>query len=235
MRNLLQRIYDFLTGRCLRNISFPGENKASVYLTFDDGPDYDCTPKVLELLKRHEIKATFFVIGNKAKESKDIIERMLLAGHSIGNHTIDHNTTRYFSGPSGIKKWITSSEELLQNDLGISSIGFRSPVGIKTPALNIALKTLNMPLILWNVRFYDTRYGLNVKSVKNKLPDIKAGSIILLHDTHQGAKQNEFLKALEFLIVETKKKGLQFEVLEKNKVHEAYRHKYNINQATLHT
>jgi peptidoglycan/xylan/chitin deacetylase (PgdA/CDA1 family) len=226
MHKLLQRIYDFFTGPCIRTITFQGAPENAIYLTFDDGPVNFCTPKVLDLLKRHDIQATFFIIGKKARNLRPIIERFISEGHKIGNHTIDHDTSRYFSTTHGIKDWLLTSENMLNQDLGVSSIGFRSPVGIKTPILNKVLRTMNMPLILWDVRFYDTRYGLSIKAVTKKLPTIQAGSIILLHDTHKGSKRVEFLEALEHLIIECKKKGLVFLPLSNTLVLNSYLYKY---------
>lgn len=226
MRNLLEKIYDFLTGKCIRRIYPVNTNEKVVYLTFDDGPDADCTPVVLDLLKRLDVKATFFVIGNKALKLKSLTERIIQEGHAIGNHTLDHDTTRYFSDASGIKDWIKESESILTQNLGIHPIGFRSPVGIKTPALNKALRILKMPLILWDVRFYDTTYGLSIKAVNKKMSHIQAGSIVLLHDTHKNERRIEFLNSLEHLIIETKKLGFHFQALDKNKI---------TNQVNRHT
>jgi peptidoglycan/xylan/chitin deacetylase (PgdA/CDA1 family) len=175
------------------------------------------------LLKRHKVKATFFVIGNKALNLKPLTERIIHEGHALGNHTIDHDTKRYFSGATGIKEWIMESEEVFTKNFGVPTVGFRSPVGIKTPPLNEALRILKLPLILWDVRFYDTTYGLTLPAVDKKLEHVRVGSIILLHDTHKGVRQEEFLKSLEFLIVEIKKRGFNFQLLDKSLIKSIYK------------
>ena len=226
MRKLFERIYDFLTGRCIRKIAFSGAPENSVYLTFDDGPSAVCTPLVLDLLLHHKVKATFFLIGQKAISQEPLTRRILAEGHTIGNHSIDHDTRQFFGTQESMKQWLSVSHNIFSQVLKINSIGFRSPLGMKTPPMNSVLKYVKWPLILWDVRFYDTKYGLSKKVVKEKLSTISDGSIILLHDTHVGAKQAEFLSALEYLIIETKKKNLKFLPLEESLVMNSYLEKY---------
>lgn len=222
----IDKLYDFFSGPCIRQIVYDGAPKETIYLSFDDGPDESCTPKVLELLARENIKATFFLIGEKAKAQLGLTQRILSAGHSIGNHSIDHNTKNYFRDASSIRSWLKRSDDLFTKELGLNPVGFRSPAGVKTPALNNVLKGLHWPLVLWDVRFYDTLKGLCHKAVTKKLSSISDGSIILLHDTHQPLKQSEFLSSLEFLIVECKKKNFQFLPLNESMIINSYLHKY---------
>jgi peptidoglycan/xylan/chitin deacetylase (PgdA/CDA1 family) len=219
-------LYDLLTGKCIRKIQFVGAPKNSIYLTFDDGPTSHCTPQLLDLLFKHNVRATFFLIGNKVPNLKNLTERILSEGHSIGNHTIDHDTTRYFSNSNKVSEWIKTSIDFFERELNIKPIGFRSPAGIKTPSLNKILQEMHLPLILWDVRFYDTSLGLEHKSVTKKLSKISDGSIILLHDTHSGKKLSEFLTSVEYLIIECKKKNLNFLPLEESLVHKSYLYKY---------
>jgi peptidoglycan/xylan/chitin deacetylase (PgdA/CDA1 family) len=220
-------LYDYLTGKCIRRIAYKDSPKNTVYLTFDDGPNPLCTPQVLDLLKKHQVRATFFLVGSNAKAELELTKRIQQEGHHIGNHSIDHDTKRYFSGTSGMADWFKESQEIFEKELQIKTIGFRSPAGIKTPPLNKLLSEKNIPLILWDVRFYDTKYGLSVEAVNKKLPSISSGSIILLHDSHQGSKQNEFLLALEHLIIECKKKALSFLPLEESMITSSFTEKYS--------
>ncbi len=220
-------LYDLFTGRCIRKIAFQSAPANAVYLTFDDGPTAHCTPQVLDLLARHNVKATFFLIGKNAGENSELTKRILLEGHRIGNHTIDHDTKHYMGGVGQIAKWVKSSQDFFEHSIKVESIGFRSPLGIKTPPLNKVLAKMKMPLILWDVRFYDTKYGLSKDAVEKKLSSINPGSIILLHDCHVGKKQDEFLEALEYLLVECLKKNLQFIPLEKSYVTKTYEEKYS--------
>lgn len=221
----LHSLYDKITGPCIREIKFSGAPEKSLYLTFDDGPDPICTPKVLQILKEHDAKATFFIIANKAQAYPELIQAIIKEGHTLGNHSLDHDTRNYFKNESQIKEWITKSSELLKT-LQIPSIGFRSPVGIKTPALNKVLKDLAHPLILWNIRFYDTQRTLNLDMINKQIMKIKSGSIILLHDTHTDFKQEPFLKGLVHLISESRKAGFEFSSLSEELISKSYLEKY---------
>lgn len=219
-------LYDKLTGKCVREILFDGSPKNSIYLTFDDGPDAICTPKVLELLNHHKAMATFFIIGQKAKDQPQLIKEIITKGHSIGDHTIDHDTSQYFNNSDKISQWIENSSELIKSELKLNPVGFRSPLGIKTPALNKVLYNKKMPLVLWNIRFYDTKKGLTIKAVNKKLALIKNGSIILLHDTHKNHNLNTFLNSLNYLIVECHKRNFTFLPLTAELIGNSYREKY---------
>lgn len=217
---MFEKIYDCLTGRCVRRIDFPNAPENTVYLTFDDGPDSECTPKILDLLEAEKIQATFFVIASKAQEQTELLKRIQAQGHTIGNHSLDHNTKKYFQSYATLKKWIEDAHAILPQ-----SIAFRSPVGIKTPALNKILHEKKWPLVLWNIRFYDTNYSLTESAVKKKSQKISSGSIILLHDTHH-TQQEMFLKNLKMLIRNCKSKGLKFRALDRELVWKSYIEKY---------
>ncbi len=224
----INSLYDKLTGKCIRKISFEGSPQNAIYLTFDDGPDPVCTPKVLNILNKFQAKATFFVIGQKAKVQKKIISDILSQGHSIGDHTIDHDTSNYFKNERKISNWLEKSSDLLKSELNINSVGFRSPLGIKTPALNKILNQKKIPLILWNIRFYDTNYDLNLKKIDKKLNNLQNGSIILLHDTHKGKNLKKFLEGLEYLICECQKRKYIFLPLTEQLIYKTFLGKYEI-------
>lgn len=222
----IDQFYDLFTGRCIREIKFAGAEENAVYLTFDDGPDQECTLKVLEVLDKYHIKATFFVIATRVAQFPKILERLKSGGHAIGNHSFDHDVKNYFKDAANLNEWIEKAEVIIKDKTESNSIGFRSPIGIKTPSLNKVLNNRRLPLILWNIRFFDTKYGLSQTAVQKKLPDITGGSIILLHDTHKGSTQKEFIESLELLILECQKKKLQFRPLTKDLVLKSYEEKY---------
>ncbi len=218
-------LYDFFTGRCVRTISCPEADPQAIYLTFDDGPHPSGTPQVLSLLKKHQISATFFLIGEKAEASPGLVEQIINDGHAIADHTIDHNTDNYYKGAQMIGAWLDQSSAKMK-ELGLSPVGFRSPLGIKTPALNKELSLRKEPLVLWNVRFYDTNHLLTIERVEKKISSVVPGSIILLHDTHDGEKLRIFLEALDRFIVLCKEKGLRFSPLKRDLIMSSYEQKY---------
>ena len=190
-------ISDLIVGPCLRQI--PSKTK-SIHLTFDDGPNSHCTPKVLDLLKKYNSHATFFLIGNNIKENIDIVNRINNEGHTIGNHSIDHDTRILFKGKKALEKWIEASEDIILKYTGNSSVGFRPPVGIRTPELRLIMKQKNEKPIMWQYRFFDTMFTFTDVKWKKIFHKIKNGDIILLHDTHH--QTDVFLASLENLIKE---------------------------------
>jgi hypothetical protein len=91
--SLYSKLCDMFMGPCIHNIP---SYDLTIYLTFDDGPCLGCTDKVLDLLHEYEVKATFFVIVEKAEDNLDIISRMKKEGHAIGNHSLDHSYSNFF-------------------------------------------------------------------------------------------------------------------------------------------
>ena len=190
-------VSDLIVGPCTRRI--PSEKK-SIYLTFDDGPSSHCTPKVLDLLKKYNAQASFFLIGNNIEKNINIVNRIQNEGHAIGNHSIDHDTKTYFKGKKALEKWINAGEAIILKSTGKPSIGFRPPVGIRTPELRQIMKQKNEKPIIWQHRFFDTTFTFTESAWKKKFNKIKSGDIILLHDTHQ--KHDVFLASLESFIKE---------------------------------
>lgn len=205
---LFNLISDFIVGPCIRNIT---SNDKTIYLTFDDGPNSYCTPRVLDLLNKHNAKATFFVIGNNIKENINVFNQIIKDGHSIGNHSIDHSTTIFFKGKTALKKWIDKSESIILSNSGRPSVGFRPPVGIRTPELRLIMKQENEKPIMWQHRFFDTKKEFTEGRWKKKLHKIISGDIILLHDSHKQA--DVFLASLDSFINKLKEDGFQLKAI----------------------
>lgn len=161
------------------------ENK--IYLTFDDGPIPEITEWVLEELKKHNAKATFFCIGNNIEKYPDIFEKVITEGHSTGNHTFNH-----------LNGWKTSTREYLENTklceesilnlkskiYNLKSKLFRPPYGkIKTSQAK-KLRQLGYKIIMWDVLSadYDTAITPE-KCLDNVLKNVTPGSIIVFHDS----------------------------------------------------
>lgn len=199
-----QSILSRLVGTPLRKIPSPN----AVYLSFDDGPDPELSPRVLDLLREYGVKATFFVIAQKAEKYPQIIQRIQREGHGIGNHSLDHHYSPFFKGPKALFKWVQESETLLKK-IGIhNSVGFRPPVGIRTPELALALRKLEIPLILWQQRSFDKLFKFNSRRAQSLAKRTQAGDIVLLHDVQRQEWQDDFLIGLKTLIEELSKKGL---------------------------
>lgn len=207
---LFNILSDFIVGPCLRNIE---SRDKTIYLTFDDGPNDYCTPKVLDLLNIYNAKATFFVIGNNINKNKDVLNQIIKNGHSIGNHSLDHKTTILFKGKKALSKWIDKGEAIILKNVGQPSIGYRPPVGIRTIELRFIMKQKNEKPIMWQHRFYDTKKIFTKNAWQKKLKKIKSGDIILLHDTHKHTEV--FLESLEGLIQRLIKDGFQLKAIQR--------------------
>ncbi len=161
--------------------------KDAIALTFDDGVDEVITPKVLDILANHNAKATFFLIGENARQHPDLVRRIVNEGHEIGNHTMQHKGTFPMQSSVAMTNEIQECTELLESISGTKIKYFRPPFGVTNPNLAKALKNTSLQSIGWSVRSFDTM-GHPVERVTNRiLNKLKAGDIILLHDNRQGA------------------------------------------------
>ena len=202
----------------------PCVDKNQIALTIDDGPDPDITPKVLAILDLYQIKATFFCIGNKALKWPTICQDIIRRGHAIENHSQQHRHNFSLLGPNGFNNEILSAQNTLTYITGQKPLFFRAPAGLRNPFLNTVLKKLNLTLVSWSARGFDT-CNSDVESVKSKLiGSLKSGAILLLHDgnaalTSQGTPI--ILNVLPDLINVAKKQNLHFVTLKQalNDIH----------------
>jgi len=152
-----------------------------VALTFDDGPDMRFTPLILDVLNEHDIKATFFIMGSRAKEHDEIVRRIHDEGHAIGNHTYWH--------PNLPKEqlerldWeIRETEQVIENIVGFKPKLFRSPYGALNEKMVETLDDLGNKGIGWDVDSLDWKQLPTDVIADNVLSNVSPGSIILMHD-----------------------------------------------------
>ena len=178
--------------------------KDSVFLTFDDGPIPEITPWVLDELKKHNAKATFFCIGENVKTHSEIFQRILAEGHSVGNHTFNHlngwktATSEYIENIEKAKKQMHNSEFKIQN----SRLLFRPPYGKITSKQAKTLQKKGFKIVMWDIISYD--YDTNVseeKCLQNVLKNIRPGSVVVFHDSLKAEKNLRYVlpKVLEFI------------------------------------
>jgi len=185
-------------------------NAKKVALTFDDGPDNIYTGQILTILHRENIKATFFVVGVRAKAHPEVIRRIAAEGHAIGNHTWDHHSISDLT-PNALNNEILQTDSLLTSILGYHPILFRPPYGaIKAETVPV-ISGMGYKIIGWSV---DTRdwAGTSPQQIqKNVLKEVYAGGIILQHSAG-GSKENlsNTVKALPQIISTLKAQGYDF-------------------------
>ena len=166
-------------GATLAGQLFPGArftmppDDGAVYLTFDDGPHPESTPRLLELLAKHEAKATFFCLGQNVEKYPGLYEQIIAAGHSTGNHSWSH--------PNG---WRTTTRNYLADvDRAAGVIDtnlFRPPYGRLTPGQYQKLKK-RYNIIMWTRLFPDYHPGFNPATTNHA--GIRPGDILVMHDT----------------------------------------------------
>ncbi len=167
------------------NYFLPSVNRISgpeVLLTFDDGPDPNTTPRVLDALDAHGVKALFFVIGSKAKAHPEIVHQILDRGHWIGNHTYTHPYDFALSSAQQVRREIDQTNELIRGFIGTSKVFFRPPVGYTNPIIARVVRSMNMKVLGWSKRSFDTVLIDPVMLRKRLLRLTKPGNIVLLHD-----------------------------------------------------
>jgi peptidoglycan/xylan/chitin deacetylase (PgdA/CDA1 family) len=182
----------------------------TIYLTFDDGPTPEITERVLEILDKHHIKATFFCIGDNVRKHPEIVQKILSKQHSVGNHTYSH--LKGWKTPT--KTYISNSEacEIKLNSLFKirNSKLFRPPYGKITPWQSYKLRKLGYKIIMWDVLSKDYDASISAeKCYENVIKNVSSGSIIVFHDSNK-AKEN-VLNSLEKTIETLKSKGFKFE------------------------
>jgi peptidoglycan-N-acetylglucosamine deacetylase len=189
-----------------------------VALTFDDGPDTLYTPLILDILARENVKATFFIIGNRALMHPEIVKREHNEGHIIGNHTFDH----YYLPHSSFSRVISNidhTERIIDSLVGNSPKLFRPPWGAIEKAQVDSLENHGYKVVLWDNN--DPVYEVNA-IVSAIVDNIAPNDIILLHDSNFGNKQDRMVivKAVPLLIDKLKNLGYTFvtaDKIDKNK------------------
>lgn len=175
-----------------------------IYLTFDDGPIPDVTPQVLNILKKYNIKATFFCVGENIVKHPDIFQLLLAAGHRIGNHTHNH-----------LKGWKTPTAHYLQNIEQCQEFTktelFRPPYGQCTPSQFRQIRK-NFEIMMWDVITYDFDQQLTpAQCYQNAIKHTTNGSIVVFHDNIKAIPRLYYAlpKAIEYWVAQ----GFEFRTL----------------------
>ena len=155
-----------------------------IAMTFDDGPNAQLTPKLLDMLKERGIKATFFVVGQNAAEYPDILRRMADEGHEIANHSWSHPALTKLGG-EGVRKQIENTNNAIFAATGKRPVLMRPPYGATSSTLNRRLtEEYGLKVILWSVDPLDWKYRNSNRVYNYIVQNTQPGSIILSHDIH---------------------------------------------------
>ncbi|MBQ0152971.1 MAG: polysaccharide deacetylase family protein [Chryseobacterium sp.] len=181
----------------LKSITRKKTSSKEVAITFDDGPT-EYTLLFLDLLKKHNTKATFFCIGQQIEKYPEIFKRIIDEGHCVGNHSYTHPKNMGFLSASQVLDEIKKCDEVLYTFGNIKNSLYRPPFGVTNPNIAKAIKDGGKISIGWNIRSLDTVITDEKKILKRITKPIKKGSIILLHDTSQKT-YNVLVELLLFL------------------------------------
>ena len=189
------------------------EDEKVLYLTFDDGPTPLITEKALRILEEFDAKATFFCIGDNVRKYPDEFQRVIDAGHSIGNHTYNH-----------LKGWKTDNDVYIENTLEAETVIqrfpipnqepklFRPPYGKIGPLQGKALQKLGYTIVMWDVVSYDWEAEINPETcLDNVLSNTNKGSIIVFHDSVKASEN--MLYALPKTLEYYKERGFEFKAI----------------------
>lgn len=159
-----------------------------ILLTFDDGPDPDTTPLVLDVLQRHHQRAIFFLIGEKVERHPEIVKEIVRRGHIVGNHTWSHSPWANFRGRDYLEQEIRKTDDAIEKACGIRPTLFRPPLGVTPHFLRSLMRKTGHTVVGWDVRSLDTRDVPRSQVLRRIERRMSEGSIILLHDRLRGAE-----------------------------------------------
>jgi len=175
-----------------------------VSITFDDGPNTEFTPRVLDLLKQHNAKGTFFCVGRQVEKHPDLLKRIIAEGHSIGNHTYSHSKSFGFFNLDKVKVELQKTNSIIKVLTGLHMNLYRPAFAVTNPRIEKAIKALQLVSIGWNVRSLDTTPRSEAMILRRITSKIAKGDIVLLHDT-----SDKTVAVLEQLLLFLDKKNLQ--------------------------
>ena len=181
-------------------------------LTYDDGPNDPHTQRLLEVLAKHSVRATFFVIGRFARQRPDIVRELVRAGHAVGNHTFSHPNL-IFTSAERTRKELAECQQALLEATGESPRLFRPPFGGRRPGTLQMVRAAGLQPVMWNVTGYDWSAPPADAIVGKVSHQIGGGDVILLHDgSHagMGADRSQTVIATDRIIAKYKAEGYEF-------------------------
>jgi peptidoglycan-N-acetylglucosamine deacetylase len=187
----------------------------AVALTFDDGPDPDVTPRLLELLRRHKVRATFFVAGARAESHPGVIREILSEGHTLGNHSYHHDPLLMLRSQARLREEVARTQDLL-SAFAVRPLTFRPPVGVTNSRLPGVLRELDLCCVTFSCRAFDRGNRRVARLAEIILRKVRPGDIILLHDVKAkgGDRIEKWLAETEEIVSGLKGQGYRVLPLE---------------------
>jgi len=180
------------------NFSHAATRQHVIALTFDDGPDPRYTPRLLDLLRRHQARATFFVSGGAAARYPQLIRRMVAEGHQVGNHAYHHYDLLTLS-PRRVRQEVAGTQAVLAR-CGVACQALRPPYGFRSPVVYAAAREQGLQVVGWSVSSQDWRRLPAPVIVRRVLARLAPGQVIVFHDGRGDRRQT--VRALALLLPE---------------------------------
>ncbi|WP_228055796.1 polysaccharide deacetylase family protein [Lusitaniella coriacea] len=204
-----KRIYDFslpqaFQGKTIKSVQVPAERKV-IALTFDDGPWPGTTNDILYILKKNNIKATFFFLGRNVQNFPELAKIVVNHGHVLANHTWSHPYRQHSEAAAASE--INRTTEIIYKLTGAKSVLFRPPGGYLTNGLATYAAKQNQSVVMWSADSQDYRTS-SANMVRNVLRDASPGGIVLMHDG--GGDRRKTVNALPVIIDKLKAQGYEF-------------------------
>jgi peptidoglycan-N-acetylglucosamine deacetylase len=188
----------------------PGTKK--VALTYDDGPNDPHTLRLLEVLAKHNARATFFLIGQFVNQRPDIVREIVKAGHAIGNHTFTHPHLPFLSD-AATRTQFERCQQAIADAVGQRPRIFRPPFGMRRPGTFQIARSLGLEPIMWSITGFDWNAPVAQKISTRVLRLIRGGDVVLLHDgSHlgMGGDRSQTVMATDTILASEKVRGYQF-------------------------
>ena len=192
----------------------PTEEK-KVSLTFDDGPNPDATPRILDTLAEYRVKATFFVLGRYAERWPDLVHRAVLEGHQVGNHGYFHRKL-HFKSPGYVRRDVLLGKRAIVRAGATAPHFFRAPHGFRSPWVSMIAGRMGERTIGWSLGVWDSDQPGVKRIVEQVIEGVKPGSIVLLHDGdgyNADGNRLQTAQALPAIITGLRERGYEFVTL----------------------
>lgn len=172
-----------LSMRFFLPVKYKGKPESNaIAITFDDGPVPGKTEKILEILNRHQVQATFFCIGHRIDDHPALVKRIYNEGHLLANHSYWHGKTFDLQASAKIEKELLDTDVAMKKAIGLTPRFFRPPYGVTNPMVASAVKQRGYETIGWSVRSFDTIIHDSGALMKRVTKSLKGGDMILFHD-----------------------------------------------------
>jgi peptidoglycan/xylan/chitin deacetylase (PgdA/CDA1 family) len=160
-------------------------DRRRVALSFDDGPDPEVTPAVLDILARFGASATFFSVGRLLEAQPELARRVVAEGHELGNHSWRHSNWEPFSSPRAQIAEMERCERAIAAIAGSGAVPlYRAPFGVKSPPFVVAANAKRLTVVAWSLHSRDTRGARPAQIAGRVLRSVRPGDIVLMHDGH---------------------------------------------------